>query len=315
MKAKAAYAKVTDEVIDGWSESKLKKFADENGVSVPQGTRLNELRAAVRQHRAEIMGTDAKGKASKAFGAATTRAGNEFAKASDDATLIAQKAFEDASNTWSESRLKSYLDARGIPIPQNSNLDSLRALVRKNSHKAASGWTAWTFDDFDKETLKKYLEKHGDKAAKAAAKKADAARSDLVEAAQSAYAKAEKKGGEDYDAAKKYASELSADAKHSAFESWSASDLKAYLDSYGVAVPQGSKIDELKALARKQSTYFKYGTNSPHGTLLAQVEDALSSGWNWISKQINAGSEAAKEKAAEAGESARKNAAKVNEEL
>ncbi|TQW04663.1 DDHD domain protein [Cordyceps javanica] len=314
-RAKTAYAKVTDEVIDAWSESDLKKFADENGISVPQGTKLNEFRAAIRQHRAEIMGHDVHGKATKAFGAATSRASNEYAKASEDATLIAQRAFEEASSTWSESRLKAYLDARGIPVPQNSNLDSLRALVRKHSHKAASGWTAWTFDDFDTETLQKYLQKHGDKAAKAASKKADATRDELVKTAQAAYAKAEKKGGEGYEAAKKYGAELSSEVKDNAFEAWSESDLKAYLDSYGVPVPQSSSLDELKALARKQWTYFKYGTTTPHGTLLAQVEGALASGLSWLQKQIRAGSEAAKEKAGEADTAARKKAAKVQEEL
>lgn len=314
-RAKSAYAEATDEVIGAWSESQLKKFADENGVLVPQGTKLNELRAAIRKHRAEVMGTDAKAQASKAFGAATTRAGNEFAKASEDATLLAQKAFEDASDKWSESRLKAYLDARGIPIPQRSNLDSLRALVRKNAHKAASGWTAWTFDDFDKENLKKFLHRHGDKAAKTAAKKTEAVRDDLVAAAKSAYTKAEKKGGAEYEAVKKYVAELSKSVQSRAFNAWSETELKAYLDSYGVPVPQGSKLEELKALARKQSTYFKYGTSSPHGTLFAQLEDVISSGWNWISKQIRLGSEAAKEKAAEADAAVRKNAGKIQEEL
>ncbi|KAJ3472106.1 hypothetical protein NLG97_g11281 [Lecanicillium saksenae] len=150
---------------------------------------------------------------------------------------------------------------------------------------------------------------------KAAAKKADATRDELVKNAQSAYAKAEKKGGEEYEAAKKYGAELSDEAKDKAFEHWSESDLKAYLDSYGVPVPQGSKLDELKALARKQWTYFKYGTTTPHGTLLAQVEGAITSGLSWLQKQIRIGSEAAKEKAAEADAAARKNAAKVQEEL
>ncbi|ATY66293.1 Stress-responsive Ish1 [Cordyceps militaris] len=313
--AKSAYAKITDNIIDAWSESELKKFADENGIVVPQGTRLNEFRAAVRQHRAEMLGTDVHGKATKAFGAATSRASNEYAKASEDATLIVQKAFEDASSTWSESRLKSYLDARGVPVPQNSNLDSLRALVRKHSHKAVSGWTAWTFDDFDKQTLQKYLQKHGDKAAKVVSKKTDATRDELVKTAQSAYAKAEKKGGEEYEAAKKYGTELSSEAKDKVFEAWSESDLKAYLDSYGIPVPQGSKADQMKALARKQWTFFKYGTTTPHGTLLAQVEDILANGLSWLQKQIRAGSEAAKEKVGEADAAARKKAAKVQEEL
>jgi hypothetical protein len=41
------------------------------------------------------------------------------------------------------------------PVPHASKKDELRALVRKNAHKATnSGWNAWTFDDFSYENLK-----------------------------------------------------------------------------------------------------------------------------------------------------------------
>lgn len=53
-------------------------------------------------------------KASNAFGAATSKAGNEYAKATDSSSLATQEAFNEAINTWSESRLKAYLDARGV---------------------------------------------------------------------------------------------------------------------------------------------------------------------------------------------------------
>ncbi len=82
--------------------------------AVPQGTKLNELRALVRRHRAELFGDTVTGTLASAFGAATTRAGNEYAKATDSSTLMAQEAFNGAVNTWSESRLKAYLDARGV---------------------------------------------------------------------------------------------------------------------------------------------------------------------------------------------------------
>lgn len=51
-------------------------------------------------------------------------------------------------------------------------------------------------------------------------------------------------------------------------------------------VPQGSKIDELRALARRQATYFKYGTSSPSGTILARVQEVLGETYNWISEQV-----------------------------
>lgn len=77
---------------------------------VPQGTKLDELRALVRRQRAHALGDDAAGK----LGAATTSAGNQFAKATDSAALMYEEAFNKATATWSHSRLKSFLDARGI---------------------------------------------------------------------------------------------------------------------------------------------------------------------------------------------------------
>lgn len=137
---------------------------------VPQGTKTNELRALIRKHRAELLGDTVSGSAASAYGAATSNAGNQYAKATDSASLAAQEAFNEAVNTWSESRLKGYLDARGVvrssdpscglyltqaqPVPQASKTDELRALVRKHSHKASTGYSTWTFDDYTYENLK-----------------------------------------------------------------------------------------------------------------------------------------------------------------
>lgn len=83
------------------------------GKKVPQGTKLDELRALVRRHRARVLGDDTAGK----LGAATTSAGNQFAQATDSASLMYEEAFNKATDTWSHSRLKSFLDARGIVSP------------------------------------------------------------------------------------------------------------------------------------------------------------------------------------------------------
>ncbi|KAM5354362.1 hypothetical protein ACJ41O_001011 [Fusarium nematophilum] len=310
--AQAAYATLTDMIIDAWSESQLKEFCDKNGIAVPQGTKLNELRALVRKNRAQILGDNVAGSASSAFGAATSNARNEYAKATDSASLAAQDAFNQAVSTWSDSRLKAYLDARGVPVPQGSKKNELEALVRKNSHIIAHGGNAWTFDDFSYDNLKKYLSSQGDAAAKQASEKKDSGRDELFSAAQSAYSSASSAGGSNWASATNYLASATATAKQSAFDQWTETDLKAYLDSYGVPVPQGSKVEDLKAEARKQSTYFRYGTNSPSETFFAKLGETARDGWNWVSSQLKLGGEAAKQKAAETEAEAKE---KVREEL
>jgi len=124
--AKAAYDSVTDKLIDSWSESQLKEFCDKNGINVPQGTKVNQLRALVRKNRAELVGDTVSATAASAFGAATSNVGAGYTQATDSATKAAQDAFDKAINTWSETRLKAYLDARGVvrdpsPLPADKH--------------------------------------------------------------------------------------------------------------------------------------------------------------------------------------------------
>jgi hypothetical protein len=89
-----------------------------------------------------------------AFGAATSSAGNEYARATEDAKLKAENTFNSVVAGWSDSRLKAYLDARGVPVPQSGKKDDLITAVRLNKHKAATGWSAWTFDTWTVDNLR-----------------------------------------------------------------------------------------------------------------------------------------------------------------
>lgn len=158
--AESAQASLSEELFNAWSDSKLKEFLDEHNVKVPQGSKRNELLALARKHRAYLLGqaaslsSSASSAASEAVGAATTRAGNEYARATDDARLKAEDEFNAAIKTWSDSRLKAFLDARSVPVPQYGKRDQLLAKVRANAHKAAGGWNEYNFDTWDKEHLK-----------------------------------------------------------------------------------------------------------------------------------------------------------------
>jgi len=339
--AAAASQTAFDALLDSWSDSQIKQWADENGVKVPQGSKRNELIAIARKHRAQLTGDNvsysAKSAANKAsasgasaYGAATSSAGNQWAKATDDAQLKAEDLFNSAIGTWSDSRLKAYLDARGVPVPQSGKKDELLAAVRLHRHKAATGWSAWTFDTWTVDNLKKYLSSSGNKAAEKVSNNAEATREQLLSAAQDAYASASKSSGPAYASVTSYLAKQTDAAKDSVFDSWSESELKNYLDSYGFKVPQGSTKNQLIAWARNQRNYFQYGTTTPQGTLWAK----LSNGAQWVMDQLSIGAASGRKQAAyqaekagdavkegatyatnRAGEAAQKAGDKIKEEL
>lgn len=312
--AESAQASLSDALFDAWSDSKLKEFLDSHGVPVPQGSKKNELIALARKHRAQLVGNEASSvsaSGASAFGAATSRAGNEYAKATDDASAAAEDLFNSAVDTWSESRLKAYLDARGVPVPQGSKKDELVKQVRLNSHKAQSGWSAWTFDTWTVDNLQKYLKARG----KDTKKTAKASREELVKQAQDVYASASKTGGSEFASVTNYLSQQTDAAKDTSFDNWSESDIKKYLDSYGISNYQGTTLNELRAEARKQYNYFKYGTSTPSGTIFERIKSGLSWVFGQVQGPAQSGTAQASKSASSAASIASKHASSARSEL
>lgn len=133
-----------------------------------------------------------------------------------------------------------------------------------------------------------------------ASKQKDVTRDQLVSAAQAAYATASKSSGTAFASVTSYLAKQTDVAKDTVFDSWSESELKNYLDSYGFNVPQGSTKNQLIAYARNQRNYFQYGTTTPQGTLWAK----LSNGAQWVLDQLSLGAAAGQKKAAQEGEKA-----------
>ncbi|KAF2115929.1 hypothetical protein BDV96DRAFT_492204 [Lophiotrema nucula] len=79
--ASAAQQSLSDALLDSWSDSQIKEWADKNGIKVPQGSKRNELLALARKHRASLYGDNASGTATSVYGAATSKAGNQYAQA------------------------------------------------------------------------------------------------------------------------------------------------------------------------------------------------------------------------------------------
>ena len=148
----AAQETLTEALFNAWGDSDFKKFFDEHGIKVPQGSTKDEMIALARKHRHSLLDKPTSSIAS-GYEAATSSAGNEFARATDDAQMKMDDMFNSAINQWTDSRLKAYLDARGVPVPQGTKRDELLAKVRLHRHKAATGYSAWTFDTWNRENL------------------------------------------------------------------------------------------------------------------------------------------------------------------
>jgi hypothetical protein len=170
---------ISDTIFDTWSDSKLKEFLDKNNVNVPQGSTKNELLALARRNKAYLSGDTAYNSISSATSSAASVIGNK----ASHANYYGQVAFDKVIEQWSDTRLKAYLDSRGIPVPQASKRDELLAKVRLHKHKAATGYGAWTFDTWTKDNLKAWLEARGQKVSDNAA----ASRDELYSSAAAYY--------------------------------------------------------------------------------------------------------------------------------
>ena len=143
-------------------------------------------------------------------------------------------------------------------------------------------------------TFRKWLSGQNNKAAK----KAGASRAELVRQAQDSYASASKAGGSSYASVTSYLASATDSAKDTTFDTWSDSELKNYLDSYGITTYQGSTTNELKALVRRNANYFRYGTATPQGTLWAKIQANAQ----WVLDQLKIGASSGRKETGYQGE-------------
>ena len=151
-------------------------------------------------------------------------------------------------------------------------------------------------DDDQANQSRKWLSSQNNKAAS----KAGASRDDLLKQAQDSYASASKSGGSNYASVTSYLASATDAAKDITFDSWSESELKSYLDSYGVSNYQGSSTNELRALARRNANYFRYGTSTPQQGFFARIQG----GAQWVLSQLKIGASSGSQEAGAQSEKA-----------
>jgi hypothetical protein len=128
--AASATQAVADAVFDTWSDSQLKKWADEQGIKVPQGSKRNEMVALCRRQNAQLSASASKYSASaaSAYGAATSQAGNQYAQATQDASATYQ-GIQDTVNEYLQwAKLQLGIAGDNVDIAKkNAHLSALSA--------------------------------------------------------------------------------------------------------------------------------------------------------------------------------------------
>lgn len=194
----------------------------------------------------------------------------------------------DTRFSWTESQLKAFLDYHGIPNPSPRTRDSLLHTARANYQAIANkaGETLnypgdWLYQSWSDSDLKQWLDERGIPVPQPSAR-------DKLIARVRRHAKiASDRAHEEYASLSSAAAASQQSLSDALLESWSDSEIKDWCDKNGIKVPQGSKRNELIALARKHaasltgnnaaskaSGYFGAATTSA-GNTFAQATDQV----------------------------------------
>jgi len=205
--AAAAQSSLSDALLDSWSDSQIKEWADSNNIKVPQGSKRNELLALARKHRARLYGDSASATVESAYGAATTKANNQYNAATDGfagatnwlkaqiglAASSVSSATDAAGSSASSASVRAASSASSASKVASSSASSLTGSAAKAASSSSS-----------------FISKSAASASSAAAKSADSAASAASKSAESAASAASRSAGKGY---KKAAADASASAQ------------------------------------------------------------------------------------------------------
>jgi len=228
-------------------------------------------------------------------------------------------------NSWTDSQLKAFCDRHNIPVPQPRTRDSLLKATRENYQTVANkvGETAsypgnWLYESWSESDLKAWLDERGYPVPQ------PTTRDKLIASVR----RNSRLASVNMNAAASSASSSAAAAKQSIsdalFDSWSDSQLKEWADRNGIKVPQGSKRNELIALARKHSakltgdnvassasSYYGAATSSA-GNEYVQATQGVASYVEWIKQKLGLAASSASASAHSATDAAGKSASSAS---
>jgi hypothetical protein len=258
-------------VYDKWHESELERWLSDNNIPHPSPSDRKNLQSTVKANWNDKVVTPYTSWDAQTLTNYLTLKGQKAKKGTEnDAKSLAEQVkeywteTEDSANqaygsvkdwifdSWSDSQLKAFADKHGIPVPQPRQRDSLLAAVRDNYQSAAekAKETAnypgdWLYASWSDSDLKAWFDERGYNVPQ------PSSRDSMIAALrrQSRLASQQSKGA--YASVSSAAANAQQSLTDALLDSWSDSQIKEWADKNGIKVPQGSKRNELIALARK----------------------------------------------------------------
>jgi len=305
-------------VYDKWHETELERWLSDHGIPHPSPSDRKNLQNTVTDNWNDKIVTPYYSWDAQSLQNYLTLKGQQAKKGTEkDAKSLAEQVkvywteTEDSANqaygsvkewifdSWSDSQLKAFADKNGIPVPQPRQRDSLIKAVRENYQAAADklGETAaypgdWLYSSWSDSDIKAWLDERGYNVPQ------PTTRDSLIASLrrQSRLASLNAQGA--YAQASSSAAAAQQSLSDALLDSWSDSQIKEWADSNGIKVPQGSKRNELIALARKHRARL-YGDSasatieSAYGAATSQAGNqynAATAGWagytNWIKAKL-----------------------------
>lgn len=258
-------------VYDKWHETELERWLKDHNVPHPGPSDRKSLQNAVKANWNNKIVTPYNSWDAETLGSYLTLKGQQAKQGTEqnaDSLIEQVKEYwtetEESANqaygsvkewifdTWSDSQLKAFADKQGIPVPQPRQRDSLLAAVRNNyqsvAEKAKETYNYpgdWLYASWSDSDLKAWADERGYKVPQ------PSARDSLIAniRRQSRLASLNAQGA--YASVSSAAAEAQQTLSDALLNSWSDSQIKEWADKNGIKVPQGSKRNELLALARK----------------------------------------------------------------
>jgi hypothetical protein len=323
-------------VYDKWHETELERWLSDHGIPHPSPSDRKNLQKTVQDSWNDKIVTPYNSWDAQQLQSYLTLKGQQAKKGSEkDVKSLAEQVkvywteTEDSANqaygsvkewifdSWSDSQLKAFADKNGIPVPQPRQRDSLLKAVRENYQSAANklGETAaypgdWLYSSWSDSDIKAWLDERGYNVPQ------PTTRDSLIASLrrQSRLASLNAQGA--YAQVSSSAAAAQSSLSDALLNSWSDSQIKEWADSNGIKVPQGSKRNELLALARKHRARL-YGDSasatveSAYGAATSQAGNqynAATNGFagytNWFKAQIGLATDAAYSSATSATDAA-----------
>lgn len=237
---------VRDDIFDTWDESQLRQWLESHQIDVP--AKYDQAKAVAQKHK-DLLAEDI-----RIWLDEVGETANPLLSKSKEQLLQAKDAvFVQTAQTWSDSRLREFLEARGVFDYADATRDQLLDAVTKYRDWAVNynSLGSWSFDSFNSEDIKEWFKEKG--------RQVEGTRQNLIKSAQEYAQQAAdqvKTKGTDATAATRDAWNRQ---KEAAFKTWSESDLRDYLQSFGQKVDTITDRNKLVDLATQNYNAFMYG--------------------------------------------------------